>query len=136
MNVCFFVEELEYKPLLAISVVANFLPIILLIDKKVVREERNKEKLTSGDWVMAEFYSIHSLKSSRMHAVIDEFKKLMGGKVEVVQVNVDEEKTLAEFYTIVHIPTYIFLRKGEQLWRQTGELGLDRLEKAVKEFMV
>ena len=82
-------------------------------EKKVVREERNKEKLTS-----------------------DEFKKLMGGKVEVVQVNVDEEKTLAEFYTIVHIPTYIFLRKGEQLWRQTGELGLDRLEKAVKEFMV
>ena len=105
-------------------------------EKKVVREERNKEKLTSGDWVMAEFYSIHSLKSSHMHAVIDEFKKLMGGKVEVVQVNVDEEKTLAEFYTIVHIPTYIFLRKGEQLWRQTGELGLDRLEKAVKEFMV
>ena len=35
-------------------------------EKKVVREERNKEKLTSGDWVMAEFYSIHSLKSSRM----------------------------------------------------------------------
>ena len=32
-------------------------------EKKVVREERNKEKLTSGDWVMAEFYSIHSLKS-------------------------------------------------------------------------
>ena len=82
-------------------------------EKKVVREERNKEKLTSGDWVMAEFYSIHSLKSSRMHAVIDEFKKLMGGKVEVVQVNVDEEKTLAEFYTIVHIPTYIFLRWSE-----------------------
>ena len=24
-------------------------------EKKVVREERNKEKLTSGDWVMAEF---------------------------------------------------------------------------------
>lgn len=105
-------------------------------EKKVAREERNKEKLTTGDWVMAEFYSINSLKSSRMHSVIDEFKKLMEGKVEVVQVNVDEEKPLAEFYTIVHIPTYIFLRKGEQLWRQNGELSLDRLEKAVKEFMV
>lgn len=105
-------------------------------EKKVARKERNKEKLTTGDWVMAEFYSINSLKSSRMHSVIEEFKKQMEEKVEVVQVNVDEEKPLAEFYTIVHIPTYIFLRKGEQLWRQTGELGLDRLEKAVKEFMV
>ena len=64
-------------------------------EKKVVREEQNKEKLTSGDWVMAEFYSIHSLKSSRMHAVIDEFKKLMGGKVEVVPVS----------YTHLTLPT-------------------------------
>ena len=96
-------------------------------EKKVVREERNKEKLTSGDWVMAEFYSIHSLKSSRMHAVIDEFKKLMGGKVEVVQVNVDEEKTLAEFYTIVHIPTYIFLRKGQIGKSSKGIHGLNRV---------
>ena len=80
MNVCFFVEELEYKPLLAISVVANFLPIILLIDKhnflktnqyekkkKVVREERNKEKLTSGDWVMAEFL-FHSFIEEQSYA--------------------------------------------------------------------
>ena len=85
---------------------------------------------------MAEFYSIHSLKSSRMHAVIDEFKKLMGGKVEVVQVNVDERKnTCRILYHRAYSYLYI-LRKGEQLWRQTGELGLDRLEKAVKEFMV
>lgn len=105
-------------------------------EKKVAREERNKEKLATGDWVMAEFYSIHSMKSSRMHPVIEEFKKLMEGKVEVVQVNVDEEKALAQLYTIVHIPTYILIRKGEQLWRQNGELSLERLERAVKEFVV
>ena len=26
------------------------------------------------------------------------------------------------------------MRKGEQLWRQSGELPLERLEKAVKEY--
>ena len=63
-------------------------------EKKVVREERNKEKLTSGDWVMAEFYSIHSLKSSRMHAVIDEFKKLMkNGQVDQIGFNTDTQQT-------------------------------------------
>ncbi len=100
-------------------------------EKKVVREERNKEKLTSGDWVMAEFYSIHSLKSSRMHAVIDEFKKLMGGKVEVVQVNVDEEKTLAEFYTIVHIPTYI-LKKRRTVVAADRRIGIGQIGKSSK----
>lgn len=105
-------------------------------EKKIAREERNKERMETGEWVMAEFYSIHSLKSSRMHPVIDDFRKLTGGKVEVVQVNVDEEKRLAELYTIVHVPTYILLRKGEPLWRQNGELSLERLERAVKEFVV
>ena len=33
LNVRFFVEELEDKPLLTIPAAANFLPIILLIDK-------------------------------------------------------------------------------------------------------
>ena len=84
-------------------------------EKKVVREERNKEKLTSGDWVMAEFYSIHSLKSSRMHAVIDEFKKLMGGKVEVVQVNVDEHPN-----QVMRIAERILTDKERKLWEQSG----------------
>ena len=33
LNVRFFVEELEDKPLLTIPVTANFLPVILLIGK-------------------------------------------------------------------------------------------------------
>ena len=48
-------------------------------EKKKAREGRNKEKLTQGDWVMAEFYATW-------------------------------------------------------LWRQSGELSLERLERAVKEF--
>ena len=61
-------------------------------EKKIARENRNEEKLSHGDWVMAEFYTIEST------------------------------------------PTCILMRKGEQLWRQSGELSLERLERAVKEF--
>ena len=56
------------------------------------------------------------------------------GIVEVVQVDVDEESDLANFYTIESTPTFILFRKGEQLWRQSGELTLERLGRAVKEF--
>jgi hypothetical protein len=51
-----------------------------------------------------------------------------------VQVDVDEESELANFYTIESTPTFILLRKGEQLWRQSGELSLERLGRAVREF--
>ena len=69
-----------------------------------------------------------------MHPVIEEFKKLMEGTLEVVQIDIDQERALAELYTIENTPTYILMRKGEQLWRQFGELSLERLERAVKEF--
>lgn len=103
-------------------------------EKEKAREERNQEKLTHGDWVMAEFYATWCPHCQRMQPVVEEFKKLMEGILEVVQVDVDQESALAEFYTIESTPTFILLRKGEQLWRQSGELSLERLTKAVKEF--
>lgn len=65
---------------------------------------------------------------------VKQFKKMMEGILEVVEVDVDQENALAEFYTIESTPTFILMRKGEQLWRQSGELSLERLERAVKEF--
>ena len=103
-------------------------------EKKIAREERNKEALESSAWVMAEFYATWCPHCKRMHPIVEEFKKLMKGELEVVQIDVDEERALANLYTVESIPTFVLLRKGEQLWRQSGELTLERLERAVKEF--
>ncbi|GCB33999.1 thioredoxin [Bacteroides faecalis] len=103
-------------------------------EKKIAREARNKEKLANDDWVMAEFYATWCPHCRRMQPVVEEFKKLMEGTLEVVQIDVDQEDALADFYTIEGTPTFILFRKGEQLWRQSGELSLERLERAVKEF--
>ena len=103
-------------------------------EKKIARDTRNREKLAGDDWVMAEFYATWCPHCQRMQPLIKEFKKEMEGIVEVVQVDVDEESDLANFYTIESTPTFILFRKGEQLWRQSGELTLERLGRAVKEF--
>ena len=103
-------------------------------EKEVAREERNKEKLASAEWVMAEFYATWCPHCQQMKPVVEEFKRLMEGTLEVVEVDIDQESALADFYTIEVTPTFILLRRGEQLWRQSGEMSLERLEKAVKEF--
>ena len=94
-------------------------------EKKIARENRNEEKLSHGDWVMAEFYATWCPHCKRMHPVVKQFKKMMEGILEVVEVDVDQENALAEFYTIESTPTFILMRKGEQLWRQSGELSLE-----------
>ena len=55
-------------------------------EKKIAREERNQEKLANGDWVMAEFYATWCPHCQRMKPVVEEFKKLMEGTLEVVLV--------------------------------------------------
>lgn len=104
-------------------------------EKKIARERRNKEKMAEGDWVMAEFYATWCPHCQRMQPVVEEFKRKMEGTLEVVQVDIDQESSLADFYTIEVTPTFILLRNGEQLWRQSGEMSMERLERAVKEFV-
>ena len=60
-----------------------------------------------------------------MMPIVKEFKELEKGKLEVVQINIEEESALADLYTVESIPTFILLRKGEALWRQSGEMSLD-----------
>ena len=51
----------------------------------------------------------------------------------MVQIDIDQESALADLYTIETVPTFILIRKGEQLWRQSGEMPLEKLEKTVKD---
>lgn len=104
-------------------------------EKEIAREERNEEKLSNGDWVMAEFYATWCPHCQRMQPIVEELKKRMRGKLEVVQIDVDQESALADFYSIEGTPTFILMRKGEQLWRQSGEMSLERLENVVKEYL-
>lgn len=52
-----------------------------------------------------------------MRSVEEKFKKEMEGVLDALQVDVDQESILAEFYKIDGTPTFILFRKGEQLWR-------------------
>ena len=60
-------------------------------EKKEARQKRNREKLATADWVMAEFYATWCPHCKRMQPVVEEFKKLMEGTLEVVQIDIDQE---------------------------------------------
>jgi thioredoxin 1 len=133
--VCNLATFLNYiSPDIVRLIIINKKGDIRMKEKKIAREERNQEKLANGDWVMAEFYATWCPHCQRMKPVVEEFKKLMEGTLEVVLVDIDQEPALTDFYTVESTPIFILFRKGQQLWRQSGELPLERLEKAVKGF--
>ena len=44
----------------------------------------------------------------------------IGEKAKVIQIDIDQEKELAENYRIQSVPTLIIFKNGKQVWRQTG----------------
>lgn len=100
-------------------------------EKKENREARNQQALETGALVMAEFYADWCPHCQRMMPIVEQLKKANEGKVEVVQINIEEEAPLADRYTVESIPTFILLRGGEEIWRQSGEMPLERLQEVI-----
>lgn len=104
--------------------------------KESSQEEMKKEKLAHDKYIMAEFFASWCPHCQRMMSIVEELKKSMKaeGIVEVIQIDVDLEKHLADLYEIDTVPTFILMKEGEQLWRKTGEQTLRSLEKAARDF--
>lgn len=70
-----------------------------------------------------------------MHPVIDRFKEEMRGRVDVYKIDIDDRETAAftDRFRIASVPTLIFFRRGEILWRRSGMMGYGDLVKALEE---
>ena len=69
-----------------------------------------------------------------MHPVVDRFKQEMQGRIDVYKVDVDDRST-SDFvarYRIASVPTLIFFRRGERLWRQSGVSAYEDLKKVLE----
>lgn len=92
----------------------------------------NKES-QSNDLVMVEFYADWCPHCQRMKPVVKEFEEKSKGNLGLlVRINIDEEEKLANEYEVDTIPTFILMRGGQELWRKSGELTMDQLEKALE----
>lgn len=97
------------------------------------KKELLDKESQSDDLILLEFYADWCPHCQRMKPVVDEFETKMKAKVPLVfRINIDEEEELANSYDVDSIPTFILMRKGKQLWRQSGELSLAKLEDMAK----
>lgn len=67
-----------------------------------------------------------------MEPVIEELKKELDGKVEVVVIDVDENQTEAGKYGVMSIPTFIVLKDGKEVGRKIGVTSKEDLLKLLQ----
>lgn len=86
--------------------------------------------LIAGDTpVLVEFFASWCPHCQRMMPRIEEFKRRMGGRLKVVQLDIDSpaNRQAVEHFGINSYPTFILFRGDRQLWRDSGERTVEEL---------
>ena len=85
----------------------------------------------SGYLVLVVFYADWSPHYEWIEPVLRIYEKRI---IEVIRVNMEEDKFVAESHNVATVPTFLLLHKGHELWRQVGELTVEELKEMLDDF--
>lgn len=91
----------------------------LVANAKVVDSGSFQQEISSGT-TLVDFYAKWCGPCQKLGPVIDEVAKDMQGKANIVKVNVDQSKDLAQKYNIQGVPTMILFKDGKEVGRLSG----------------
>lgn len=80
---------------------------------------------------LLDFHAVWCSPCQVMHPVIEELKKELAGKVEVLEIDVDENSAEAAKYGVMSIPAFVVLKDGKEVGRKTGIVSKTELLKLI-----
>ena len=82
--------------------------------------EQIQTLISANKLVLLDFHTQWCIPCKKMIPVIDELKKDFEGKIIFQTLDADANKSIAENYKVVSVPTYILLKDGKEVYRKTG----------------
>ncbi|MCX8021039.1 MAG: thioredoxin family protein, partial [Chitinophagaceae bacterium] len=67
-----------------------------------------------------------------MKPILKELYEMMGQRLRIIKVDVDQSPEAANAYQVHSVPTLILFQKGRILWRQSGVVPAATLKKIVE----
>lgn len=86
----------------------------------VNEENFQSEVMESKVPVLADFWAPWCGHCTKLSPVLDELAADLGDKVKVVKISVDENRSLAQQYSVMSLPTMILIKDGEKVEKLLG----------------
>ncbi|RZS98884.1 thioredoxin family protein [Aquimarina brevivitae] len=84
--------------------------------------------------VLLDFYTEWNEPSTAMHPVLKDVAAAIGDRGKVIKIDVDKNEELATALRVKGLPTLMIYKKGEMVWRQSGEQDANTLIGIMKEY--
>jgi thioredoxin 1 len=93
-----------------------------------------KELIALDKPVLIDFHATLCQPCKVLTPIVEEVKKRMGDRIQVLKIDIDRNQALAQKLAIQGVPTLIIYRKGEQKWRQSGVLSAQAIIQQLEYF--
>ena len=93
-------------------------------------------ELINGDKpVLVDFSAEWCGPCKMMAPVLKDIAHKFEGKISVIKIDVDRNQEAAQSYNIVSVPTLMIFKNGKILWRQSGAMPLNAMEKIIEKYI-
>lgn len=88
--------------------------------------------LDSDKPVLIDFYADWCIPCKKMEPFVNELKAELAGKTEIIRINTEENRTLAEMLRIEALPTLQLYKDHTIVWEHTGYIDEEELRKQLQ----
>ena len=71
-----------------------------------------------------------------MNPVLEELRKRLGDKIRILKIDIDKSPAVSNAFGIQAVPTLVLIQNKNILWRQSGVVQANQLEKIINQFLV
>lgn len=100
----------------------------LLITSANFKTEVEESKLP----VVIDVFATWCGPCKQMGPVVDALATELAGKFKIVKLNIDEERDLAVQFNISSIPTFVFVKDGKMVGKESGSMSKDVLKAKIE----
>ncbi|TGX81696.1 thioredoxin [Palleniella muris] len=97
--------------------------------------ETFKDVISGNQLVLVDFFATWCQPCKMMHPILDQVKDVLGDRIRIIKMDVDQQGDIAGEYQIRSVPTLMLFRNGEMLWRQSGAMSKADLLAVIDPFL-
>lgn len=83
--------------------------------------------------VLVDFFTTWCGPCKMMSPILDDVKKRVGENASIIKIDVDKNPQAAATYQVRGVPTLILFKNGKPIWRQSGVVPANELEKLINQ---